>query len=187
MSDKPNDDVGAVGRTLKIAMAHEAVRQGELQMAAQVNHLQAAETRAISLLGWTNAAALAGAALAASHNFQFAIWIIILVASPALITILSCIAALWPSRWIGQGTDINWLLDSVLDSDSELSNLTLMAKGYADAIKENEARIWKITGLIRIGYFGFSLSAAFGIAIALYFTSSSQHPFWWQLFYHHSS
>lgn len=169
-------EVGAADKQLRLWAAKEAVRQGELRLAAQAANLQAAEGRATSLFGWTNAGVLAGAALFSSHEVNHQALVIASLAAPAFLTIGFCLVALWPTTWCETGTDIPWLLAQVAEDDSELRNLEAMAKAYGTALDENSRRLLRFSKLLRGAFISFAATAIVAVGLVLFFTSSLACP-----------
>lgn len=132
-------EVGAADDALRFWRSVEAVRQGELRLAAQAANRAAIEQRAGALAGWCNAGLLAlGAAVFAKVTDAQ------LVAAIAAATLLAaalwfCLAALKPRSWGVAGYDpahlVRW------EEASELEIRERMAVGYADGIAMNDARL----------------------------------------------
>jgi hypothetical protein len=137
---------------LRYWRAKEAVRQGELGLAAQASTRQAFEARATALLGWVVAV---GAALAAwlSANttppFQQKLPALVIFAV-LFATAAACIPIIWPQFWGQPGYNPRFVLDSTLDT--ELEQLEQMAIGYADAINVNERYMNRAGWLMRLAF-----------------------------------
>ncbi len=86
-------NVGQADGDLRLCLAVEAVRQGELRLAGQQANIQAGEVRATSVLGWSATGLSAMAVLALDQQRR-----ILVMPSAVLLAlcIIMCIAALWP-------------------------------------------------------------------------------------------
>lgn len=151
-------EVGAADESLRYCLAKEALRQGELQIAAQISALQSLATRATAILGWsiTVASALIAAAISGpwkpaalpAAGFMFA-------------AALCCFIALWPRDWTLPGHDPRWLLSRPFATELEV--MESMASGYADGNEQNIRRLQRFGGFLRAAWVCFLLAPLGGI------------------------
>ncbi len=151
-------EVGETGATLRLWLAREAVRQGELRLAAQTANLGALEARATSLLAWSTAALLAGAAwgVRGAH-----LGLLVAPGLGLLATTLLCAAALRPRPWHGPGFTLSEM--QARPAGSELEHLEWTAAGYESAAAENYLVAKRFSWLLRRAWLAFVAAAAAGV------------------------
>lgn len=131
MSDKitnpqPDGEVGAsTGEgTLRYWRAREAVRQGELALAAQDRSFAGMQARASAILGWSAAGMVAlGAWSTQGHNDAW----LFPAAAALFLSASCCVAGLWPRNWYSAGYTFSQLAEG---HDTELQSLEAIAMGY---------------------------------------------------------
>lgn len=151
-------EVGAADDTLRYSLAKEALRQGELQIAAQISALQSLATRATAILGWsvTVASALTAAAISGPWKIEA-----LTAAGFMFAAGLCCVIALWPRDWTLPGHDPRWLLSSPFNTELEV--LESMASGYANGNANNLERLHRFGRLLRAAWLLFLLTPLGGV------------------------
>lgn len=154
-------EIGATDADLRLWLAKEAVRHGELLLASQLSNLTAMETRATALFGWSVPAILVlGAAALNARYTGPAIAAASLLAGAAV----ACAYGLWPQKWSHAGYDPREILDEKLTSELEV--LEAMAGGYAEGANLNKARLDHLAVCLRFAWACFIASpVAGGIAL----------------------
>jgi hypothetical protein len=161
---------GASDGEYRLWVAKEAQRQGEMIFASQTADLSAAETRATSLIGWTVAGALAGAAVLAGHQNAHENAVIAVTGAPVIVAIAACAAALWPKPWARAGTDLAWMTTKQGPDDCELNTLEAMAAGYLKAAKENDLRLEAFAAKMKIAWIAFLATPIAAVGAILLFS-----------------
>lgn len=151
-------EVGAADDTLRYWLAKEALRQGELQIAAQISALQSLATRATSILGW--AVTVAGALIAAAISGPWKLPAIV-AAGCMFVSSVCCFVALWPRDWALPGHRPAWLLSA--PHPTELEVLEGMARGYATGNEQNARRQQRFGKWLRAAWVFFLLAPLAGI------------------------
>lgn len=165
-------EVGASDDELRLWTAREAVRHGELILAAQMQNLEAAETRASTFIGWMTAILAAIGASAGSSTSISHIRAAECAAFFGVLAVAFCVRALWPKRWHSAG----YLPESILQGSvadeptpSELENLETFASGYDDSIKANYIHLEKMAANMKVAYLSIGLALASSLTIIFYF------------------
>lgn len=156
-SDPSDIDVGADGAGLRLWLAKEAVRLGEVLLAAQQNNLVAMEARASSIFGWSVPSILGLGAVALHSPFAKA------AAASAVCLFgaaIGCAIALWPRPWSHVGYNPKITLDWRLASELEI--LESIAQGYGDAASENDRRLVRFGTWLRVSWGLFVSGPAVG-------------------------
>jgi hypothetical protein len=151
-------DVGEAGDRLPLWLAKEAVRHGELRLAAQQSNLAAMETRATAIFGWSIPTILALGAAALSSRFTgAAVGAAVCLAGSAI----HCAVALWPQKWGHPGHNPNVLLDMQLSSELEV--LEAVAGGYASTARLNDDRLIRFGAWLRTAWVLFIAAPVAGL------------------------
>lgn len=134
---------GAADGALRLWAAKEAVRQAELRLAAQTANLAAMETRAMTMLGWISAMALAVAGAAVTRPTVILLYTGVVIIAALIISAGNCIWALWPRSWHSAGIDPEWVVKegAASDSPTEWTIMEAMADSYATGIRRNDERL----------------------------------------------
>jgi hypothetical protein len=160
-------EVGATDDELRLWLAKEAVRHGELRLTAQQNNLAAMESRATSMFGWSipTILALGTAALRSRYSGPA------LSAATCMVgTAVMCAVALWPQPWGHAGHRPPMLLNEQLQSELEV--IESIALGYDQTADSNEARLTRFGEWLRVAWLLFLLSPLMGgffLVLAIWF------------------
>ncbi len=141
---------------LRLWQAKEAVRQGELRLAAQAAIRTALEARATAITGWAAASLLALAAATAATT-----GVAPRVGAAAAGTFLfgaagMCIHAARPRNWAQAGYDPTVIMGDTLGTELEV--LESVAEGISPGIQRNNTRLEGMGTLLR--WSGWMLIAA---------------------------
>lgn len=160
-------NVGQADADLRLCLAVEAVRQGELRLAGQQANIQAGEARATSVLGWSAAGLSAMAVLALDQERR------ILVAPSAVLLalcVIMCIAALWPKDWNTPGytrADLEaWQVGSELELRESL------ASGYERCAAENKEQMDHFARCMKVAWVSLALAPVAGTVMILVLSAS---------------
>jgi hypothetical protein len=154
-------EVGAVDADLRLWLAKEAVRNGELLLASQLSNLTAMETRATALFGWSVPTILALGAAALNTRYTGPA-----IAAASLLggAAVACAHGLWPQKWRHAGYHPGEILNEKLTSELEV--LESIAGGYAKGADLNNARLDQLADCLRFAWVFFIVSpVAGGIAL----------------------
>lgn len=160
-----NIEVGAADDELRLCLAVEAARQGELRLAGQQANLQAAETRATSVLSWAVTGLTAMAVLALDQQHRT----LVVPSAVCLATCaVACISVLWPKEWHTTGytkADLaKWKIESELDLRESL------ASGYETCTAENKVEMDRIARMMMIAWMSLALAPIAGIIMVMAFS-----------------
>lgn len=159
-------NVGQADADLRLCIAVEAVRQGELRLTGQQANIQAGEARATSVLGWSAAGLSAMAVLALDQERR------ILVAPSAVLLalcVVMCIAALWPKAWNTAGYTRADLAAWQVGSELELRES--LASGYEESAAENRVQMDHFARCMMFAWVSLALAPVAGILMILAFSA----------------
>jgi len=140
-------EVGAADGTLRLWLAKEALRQGELRLAGQALTLQAMETRATSLLTWSVTVGVALVAASIDSRFRDAA---VSAFTCSTIAASACVWGMWPRSWRIAGQRFSDMERRALST--ELEHLASMAQGVENAAEANEARVKRFASALRVAW-----------------------------------
>jgi hypothetical protein len=156
-------EVGAKDDTLRFWKSKEALRQAEMLLASQTSALQAVQTRAGNLLGWTVTAIIAVSTVFVSSSLKEWILAAVVVIIPLLFTALICVGSLRPRHWTFPGFKPIQILNSTFSTELEQSES--LAKGCNDSIIQNERELQRIGRRMLVAWRLFVVSPFAGLAI----------------------
>ncbi|WP_200408932.1 hypothetical protein [Komagataeibacter oboediens] len=146
-------DMGKKSNEIRLWKANQAVRHGELRLAAQSTALTGAQTRATSLLTWV--VPLMGVSLGIILNKDYiaAGWVLL---TGNAVTAVLCATALAPTAWSEAGFKPVEVLD--IPYDSELLCQEAVAVTYQESIQKNDRRMKKFTRLMQGAWWVFLIT-----------------------------
>ena len=146
-------NVGQADADLRLCLAVEAARQGELRLAGQQANLQAAEARATSVLGWSATGLSAMAVLALDQQRR-----VLVIPSAVLLAlcVIMCIAALWPKEWHAAGYTTDDLGAWRIGSELELRES--LASGYKAAAEGNKQQMDHLARCMKVAWVSLALA-----------------------------
>lgn len=158
-------NVGLADADLRLCLAVEAARQGELRLAGQQANLQAGEARATSVLGWSATGLSAMAVLALDQQRRM-----LVVPSAILLAlcVVMCVRALWPKMWHTAGYTGEDLAGWQVGSELELREA--LASGYESAASDNKARMDHFARCMVVAWVSLALAPLAGILMIMAFS-----------------
>ena len=163
MSDAPDEiEVGASDGELRLWLAKESVRLGELRLAGILNNHQSVMNRLASILTWSTTTAIAAAAWMWQH----------MSAGPAIAGAFlvfaagSAIAGLWPATWHHAGFSRSNL--SSWQNTSELAYLENLAVSYEESAADNLRTAASSTQWLQRAWVCFGAAGAMAVLTAAF-------------------
>jgi hypothetical protein len=150
-----------------LVRGREAVRVAEARLLAQVLAVRAAETRAISIVGWSVIAALAGlTVIFGNYPSRYQLAAIPAVSALCCSAITACII-LWPRGIDMPGMRPTQILDGRPDGQTEAALLYSIAEGYGIGIEFNSSRIRWSAKLLKWSIAELASAPVLAIVVAL--------------------
>lgn len=157
--DEAETEVGRHGAALRLWVAAEAVRHGEMMLAGDKESIAALEARATAMLGWASAAAAAlGVWAGNAQPWAPVLWALLPLGAAACLAIV----VLWPGQWYYAGYGYQVL--TARGFATELAHQEATAFGYDDAHAKNLKRLRRKAAALRGAW--AALAIAGGVAVA---------------------
>lgn len=172
MDEPATIEVGEIaGDGLRLWCAREAMRQGEVRLAAQTSNRTALESRATSILAWSVAATVAlglGVLRTATPAPPTPMWVQGMHLAPIgtlCIAAVFCVRALWPTVWISAGHSLTQI--GGLGASTELQICEALGATYETGFALNNAALARMSLWLKCAWLWLLLTIPTAAASAM--------------------